>query len=386
MSLRILHCLRAPVGGLFRHVRDLAQQQAAGGHDVGVICDSGASDGLTKARLNELAAHLSLGLHQTAMPRVFALHDVRAAQDVRTWTADLKADVIHGHGAKGGAYARLAARSLRMSGQEIAAVYTPHGGSLHYHPSSLKGRLFMAAERFLAGHSDVILFESAYSARIYNAQVGKPRCRTAVIPNGLLESEFKAVTPAPTATDFLFIGELRLLKGVDILLLALARLNETRRATATIVGDGPDAATFKALAKELRLDDCVTFTGAMPVAEAFPLGRALVMPSRAESFPYIVLEAAAAGLPLFATNVGGIPEITGDSGTDLLPPGDADALAVALGRFLDDPGQFAATAAALKDRVARRFTVSVMARDITASYIGDTAGTAMSQARQDAAA
>ena len=68
----------------------------------------------------------------------------------------------------------------------------------------------------------------------------------------------------------------------------------------------------------------------MPAREAFALGRALVVPSRAESFPYIVLEAAAAGLPLLATNVGGIPEIVSGTDTALLPPEDADALAQAM--------------------------------------------------------
>ena len=89
--------------------------------------------------------------------------------------------------------------------------------------------------------------------------------------------------------------------------------------------------------RELGSDDVVSFRGAMPAREAFPLGRALVVPSRAESLPYIVLEAAAAGLPLLATNVGGIPEIVGGTDTALLPPEDAEALAQAMLELLDDP-------------------------------------------------
>ena len=61
-SLRIIHCLRAPVGGLFRHVRDLAIAQAARGHQVGVIADSNAHDRLTEQRLADLIPHLALGL------------------------------------------------------------------------------------------------------------------------------------------------------------------------------------------------------------------------------------------------------------------------------------------------------------------------------------
>ena len=69
------------------------------------------------------------------------------------------------------------------------------------------------------------------------------------------------------------------------------------------------------------------------------MGRALVVPSRAESFPYIVLEAAAAGLPMLATDVGGIPEIVAGTDTALLPPEDDVALAEAMLRVLDDAGQ-----------------------------------------------
>ena len=100
--------------------------------------------------------------------------------------------------------------------------------------------------------------------------------------------------------------------------------------TATIVGEGPDRAAFEAAVTQRGLGDAVTFVGAMPARAAFALGRLLVVPSRAESLPYIVLEAAAAGLPMVATRVGGIPEIFGADAGELVPPADAAALARAI--------------------------------------------------------
>ena len=86
---------------------------------------------------------------------------------------------------------------------------------------------------------------------------------------------------------------------------------EGRHLRADIVGDGPDRQRFETQAADLGLGGAVSFTGAMPARTAFARGRLLVVPSRAESLPYVVLEAAAAGMPMIATRVGGIPEIFG---------------------------------------------------------------------------
>lgn len=365
---RILHCLRAPVGGLFRHVCDLASAQAAAGHDVGVLADSAASDRLTEGRLEALKAHLSLGLHRTAMSRDIGWRDISATSSATRLGRSLDLDIMHGHGAKGGAYARLAARKLKAAGRRPAAFYTPHGGSLHYAPTSLKGRVFMALERNLAATTDGIIFESAYSARVYAAHVGAVTCPVKVIPNGLQPHEFSGHVPAPDATDIVYVGELRRLKGVDLALQAIAGTTRAKPVTATFVGDGPDAQEFKDLAHKLGLDGQVTFPGAMPAARAFPLGRVLVMPSRAESFPYIVLEAAAASIPLIATSVGGIPEIVAGTDTTLVPPEDVDALGRALDAALGDPALAAARAGRLQTAVRERFTVERMASDISTFY------------------
>src|SRR5581483_4400888 len=86
------------------------------------------------------------------------------------------------------------------------------------------------------------------------------------------------------------------------------------------------------------------------------------------SFPYIVLEAAAAGLPMLATNVGGIPEIIAGTDTALLPPEDVGALAKAMLDALADPATARARALRLQETVASRFTVSAMTDAVLALY------------------
>ena len=77
------------------------------------------------------------------MSREIGPADVSAYRAIRKHAVHLGIDVLHGHGAKGGAYARLVARSLRRTRHPAVCCYTPHGGSLHYHPSSLQGRIYM---------------------------------------------------------------------------------------------------------------------------------------------------------------------------------------------------------------------------------------------------
>ncbi len=363
--LRILHVLRAPVGGLFRHVIDLARGQAARGHQVGIIAD--ASTGGARAEAAFATLDLALGLTRVPMSRHIGGSDVVATRHVTRRAADTQADVLHGHGAKGGAYARLA------SAAHAVRVYTPHGGSLHYGRGSPVGFMYLGLEQMLMRRTELFLFESAYGRDVFTAKIGAPKSLVRVVHNGVTADEFVEIAPQADATDIVFVGELRMLKGVDVLLDALAQLaREGHTLTATIVGDGPDAALFRAQAE--RLGVAARFPGAMPARTAFALGRCLIVPSRAESLPYIVLEAAAAALPLVVTNVGGIPEIFGPQAGRLVPPADAAALARAIAATTRDLAAARNEALTLRARVRAGFSVDAMTDGVLGGYAAARAG------------
>jgi glycosyltransferase involved in cell wall biosynthesis len=370
--LRILHCLRAPIGGLFRHVHDLAKAQAELGCEVGVVCDAKTGGEAAERALVGLAESCSLGVTRLPMSRQPGLGDWLAMRQVRRIAAERNASILHGHGAKGGAYARLAGEGLKRKGRDVSVVYTPHGGSLHYSPARLSGRVYIAAERKLAPLTDGLLFESEFAARTYAALIGPPPCPAETVPNGLYPYEFYEAEVDVDAAEFVFIGELRAMKGVDVLLKALAalqgQLGREQTVRAVIVGGGPDEATFKRLAKRLKLGRRVVFAGPLAARIGFARGQCVVVPSRAESFPYVVLEAAAAQMPLIATHVGGIPEITAGVPMPLIPPGDMPALAEQMRAFVAHPGPFLQRAAALQSLVAQRFTVTGMAEQIVGFY------------------
>jgi glycosyltransferase involved in cell wall biosynthesis len=369
-NFRILHCLRAPVGGLFRHVHDLAIGQAEMGAEVGVICDSRTGGSEIDVALSQLEDNCTLGVMRLSMSRKPGLGDWHTYRKIAKIARKLEVDVLHGHGAKGGAYARLAGRRLRKR-KGTKVVYTPHGGVLHYSQSTLSGRLYLAMERKLAPLTDGMTFESMFAGNRYVELVGPPPCPARVIYNGLYRHEFYESLLADDAADFVFVGELRKLKGVDVFLEALAAHQTIFPGRAIIVGSGPDEKHFKRMARKLGLSARVVFSGPQPARTAFVRARCVVVPSRAESFPYIVLEAAAAQMPMIATNVGGIPEIMGDIPMPLIPPDDVDALASQLRAFLADPKPFLRRAAELQKYVAHHFTVEAMTREVVDFYISD---------------
>jgi glycosyltransferase involved in cell wall biosynthesis len=368
--MKIVHCIRAPVGGVFRHVCDLAEAQSAAGHQVGLVCDSSTGGAFEQAMLERTRPFLALGIHRFAMHRDIAPSDIALIWRLTGAIRKLDPDVLHAHGSKGGAYGRTVGTLLRVARKRVARIYTPHGGSLHFDARSARGRIYFAAERALAAITDAFVFVSQYEADAFAEKVGTPRKPSAIILNGLRPEEFEPIATAPDARDFLFVGELRDLKGPDILLNALALIRDTtgRAPTAFIVGDGPDKARYRAMAGELGLANAVAFHDPMPARIAFRLANTMVVPSRKESLPYIVLEAAAAGMPLVATRVGGVPEILGADSDGLVPPGDAAALAKAMAAALNDRDAAHRRAAKLKADVRDRFSIATMAAAVESVY------------------
>lgn len=362
--LKIVHVYRAPVGGLFRHVLDLARAQALRGHQVGMIADSTTGGERGARALADIEPQLALGILRFPMNRQPGLADIPAILKVSRHLSALGVDVAHGHGAKGGAYARLA-----RVGKPIVRAYTPHGGSLLFSPGAMAGRIYLGTEKFLMPRGNLYLFESAYSRDMFRTKIGEPRGLVRVVHNGVGESEFVPVPLAPDATDLVFLGEFRRVKGIDILIDAIASLTASGRVvTATLVGDGPDAAAIREQIASRGLQSAIRIAPAMAARQALALGRIMTVPSRAESLPYVVLETAASGKPLITTNVGGIHEIFGPLSDRLIPAENVDALARAIAGALDQPDAALSTAAALQQRVAQGFSINAMVSGVLDGY------------------
>lgn len=349
-------------------MRDLAEAQSAAGHLVGVVCDS-STGGAHEERLFEQAMpYLALGVRRTIMQRHIGPGDIASAWRTYKLIKELQPDILHGHGAKGGVYARLFGSLLRVSRSRVARLYSLHGGSLHYDETTITGKAFFLVERTMERFTDHLLFVSDYERQTYARKIGTPRVPSSLVYNGLRPGEFEPVRPRADAADFLYIGMMRDLKGPDLFIDAIAAAEKQtgRKIHAVMVGDGDQLGEYKTQAERLGIAPRISFHPPMPARQAFAMANTIVVPSRAEAMPYIVLEALAAGVPMIATAVGGIPEIFVDQRQMLATP-DAGSIADKMVEALADPTGFAAAMPTVPS-LRSRFGADVMAAAIERIY------------------
>ena len=365
--LNILHVFRAPVGGLFRHVLDLAREQIARGHRVGLIADSNTGGARAEEILRELAPSLALGLTRVPMRRHIGPSDALVlapchAPDRRkhapTWctaTAPKAAPM----------------RAWPLNARRAVRAYTPHGGSLLFGHDTLAGKFYLATEKLLMLRGDLFLFESAYSAEVFRRKIGTPRGPRARRPQRRVakRNSSRSSTRAD-ASDLVFMGEFRPVKGIDVLIDAIAQAASRRARRHRNAGRRRARARPVASAgRASRSGRCrPDFKPAMPAREAQTLGRIMVIPSRAESLPYVVLEAAAAGMPLITTKVGGIPEIYGPLTGGLVAAEDVGALADASHAPSTTPTQPRRRRGACASALRPRFRSTTMVDGVLDAY------------------
>ncbi len=345
---RILHVLApAPFGGLERVVEALAAEQSRAGDDVHVatILDEGAAD---HPVLRALAGR---GLHTHALTVPSRAYRYEQSL-VRSLCMHLHPDVVHTHGYRTDVLHGAVARGLG-----IPAVSTSHG----FIGGGWKNRVFEHMQRRAYRRCDAVVAVSRPMASML-LTAGVPRARLHVIPNAwtnsvqfLPPSEARAVLGIdPDEPTVGFIGRISPEKGPDTFVESLVALRGSARAV--IVGDGRLRARLQHRARALGLDDMVTWTGALDGAgrliRAFD---AFVLSSRTEGTPVVLLEAMAAGVPVIATRVGGVPGVVSNREAILVPPDDPAALAAAVRDALSHPEAAAWRAERALERLRSRF-------------------------------
>ena len=332
---------------------------------------------------NYLALHgRTCGDRITVLPSLG--REVRGAADVDALVRlirlmrRVRPHVVHTHTAKAGTLGRVAARLARVP----VVVHTYHGHVLRGYFSRDRTRIFAGVERTLARWTDCLLAVSeTVRPELLALGVGAPE-RFRVVPLGLDLTRFERVDAErgallgelglPAETPMVtIVARLVPIKAHEVFLRAARLVLETHPTSRfLVVGDGERRAALEVLTAELGLGAYVRFLGwRRDLERIYADSTVVALTSRNEGSPVSLIEAMAAGRPVVATRVGGVPDLVADGVTGrLVPPDDPAALADALAALLRDPERRRALGAAGRARVVPAFAAARLVEDVDALY------------------
>jgi glycosyltransferase involved in cell wall biosynthesis len=379
--IRVLRVIaRLNMGGPALHVTYLAQGLAPRGYDTTLVAgDVGRGEesmafvadraGVEVVRLPGLSRELS------------PVRDAIAAWRVARIIRRVRPDVVHTHTAKAGAIGRVAALLARPWRRPVV-VHTFHGHVLRGYFGGMGTLLFRAIETVLARATDrlvavspevrdeLVALRVAPARKFSVVRLGielEPRVRFEGDPD---EVRRRHGIPAEKFVVGWF-GRMTAVKRTDDLLTMLAGLRERRiDALLLLVGDGDDRERLEQRAHDLGLARSCLFVGYQEdVAPWYAICDTVVLTSASEGTPVTIIEALAAGRPVVATKVGGVPDVVDDGETGfLVRPRDTHALAERLEILARDPERRAAMGAAGRERVLERYAVDRLVDDVDALY------------------
>jgi glycosyltransferase involved in cell wall biosynthesis len=348
------------VGGATVHVRDLSRALIARGDEAvvlvgghGPVTDELEAAGVPCRSLR----HLRRDIHPW--------HDLLAVAEAAAAIRALRPDLVSAHTAKAGCIVRLA-----CAGMSVPVVYTPHGWAITDRISKQQGAIYRMVERAAAPLSSAIVNVCRYERDLAQRyRVGAGRLHT-VIHNGITGlSASPQARPAAEPPAIVMVARFEQPKDHATLLGALHGLRH-REWSLTLIGGGPGEPDARRRAEQLGLAGRIRFAGASHnVAEALAGAQIFVLSTRSEAFPRSILEAMRAGLPVVASDVGGVAEAVDQGRTGLLvPPQSPDALASALERLLLEPSLRARMGEAGRAAFERNFTFARMMRETFSLY------------------
>jgi glycosyltransferase involved in cell wall biosynthesis len=367
-GLRVAYVLGTSGGGTGAHVAMLAE--ACAGQVAAVTVYGPAATGRRFFRPGPVTF---VPVEIADRPR--PARDAAALLRLRRLLARARPDVVHAHGLRAGA---LAALALVRPGRAPALLVTVHNapgaGRAGLAYAGRAGLAYGMLERIVARRADAVTCVSGdLAARM--RRLGAHDGGRALVPAPPAGPPTRQDVAAARASlggvgrpVVLAAGRLAAQKGFTVLLAAAARWQHRDPVPlVAIAGEGPLAGTLRARARATGVD--AAFLGQRgDIPALLAAADVVVVPSAWEGQPLVVQEALRAGRPLVASRVGGIPDLTGDDGALLIPPGDPGELAAAVLAVLDDPGLAARLAAAARTRAGALPTPAAAAASALDSY------------------
>lgn len=340
------------IGGAQIHVRDLAQALQDDGHQVTVLC--GGSGAFTKTLEKH---HIPYRALKHLVHPIHPYRDFLAYLEISRVLKQLNPDLVATHSSKAGILGRLAAHHLR-----IPRIFTAHGWAFTEGISQKKRMMYRSIERWAARFTHKIITVSEYDRMLaIKETVGRPD-QIVTIHNGMPDvSERLRAIPERDPVKLIMVARFGHPKHHALLLNALAVLR-TETWTLDFVGDGPLLETVRHQVKDLSLEDRVSFLGSREdVPEVLAKANIFILTSRWEGFPLSIVEAMRAGLPVIASDVGGVREAVVHGKTGFLLKGaNVNELAGYLKTLITSPMLRRTMGQAGRERYEQSFTFDHM--------------------------
>jgi len=348
------------MGGASVHLLDLVAGAVCLGHEAviyvggdGVFVSRARQRGLTCISVDNLVRPISI------------IKDLRCFFELRSKIEQYQPDIVHLHSSKAGVIGRLVGKSLR-----IPTVFTAHGWAFTEGVSERRRRLYLLLERLMSGYADRIITVSEYDRRL------ALKCRVATdaklvtVHNGIPSRIAKEpVTVIGKPVRLIMVARFDEQKDQSLLIQALSRV-EGKNWHLELVGDGPCINKVRSLVCELELSEKVTFSGSRnDVEDRLANSDVFCLISNWEGLPLTILEAMRGGLPVIASDVGGVSEVVVDCQTGyVVNRGDIMGVAAAIEALLrseEDRIRFGKNG---RSRYEEKFTFQVMLNKTLAVY------------------
>ena len=353
---------KSEAGGAQTHIWHLSRHLISKGHEVAVMSSSG---GWLEGEVKKLGVKFYQNIYLRNSYNIFL--GFKAMKEIREAVDEFNPDLISCHSTATGFWGRLAIRN------RVLTIFTVHGWGFTEGTPFFRKIILLLAEKIASCYCKKIICVSDFDRELALKYKIAPKEKLITVHNGVEIIDFSKKEINPLEIKIVFVGRLSKQKDPLLLLKAFNLLNQElkEKSEIFIIGEGEKRRELKDFIFKNKLKEKVKLLGELEREEVFEVLRnsdIFVLPSNWEGFPYTILEAMSCGLPVIASDVGGVSEIVDENCGILIERGDKEGLKKALEKLIENSSLLLKLGENAKKRVKEEFSLEKMLKETEELY------------------